>query len=481
MTNSEPRCCVAARWEVSGDMAADSSKVLTFPQGFQWGAATSSYQIEGAADADGRGPSIWDAFAGEPGRIADGTSGAVACDHYHRYDSDVALMKSLGLDTYRFSVAWPRIMANGTGPVNTAGLDFYDRLVDELLNAGITPMPTLYHWDLPQALEEGGGWVSRDTASAFGDYVEVVVSRLSDRVSRWATLNEPFVSANHGYVTGEHAPGRTSMADGMAASHHLMLAHGLAQERIRSSAPDQDVTIVLNFTPTEAATGDPADVERALHVDNLENRWYIDPLTGRGYPQETAEFFEWDQAEVRDGDLDLISAPISHLGVNYYTREIISASGYVAAPDTPKNTMGWELHPPSLGRLLRWLHSAYQFPGYTITENGCPMPDGVRNEHGQIQDDDRIDFVRDHLSEVHSAIEDGVPVHGYMVWSLFDNFEWAWGYGPTFGIVEVDFETLERRPKKSADWYAEVIRANGYALPEEPVSYKPWVSFEPTW
>ncbi len=462
-------------------MSMNESTFVSFPEGFNWGAATSSYQIEGAATSGGRGPSIWDTFSADPGRIADRSTGAIACDHYNHYRSDVALMKDLGLHTYRFSIAWPRVIPEGVGAVNGEGLDFYDRLVDELLEANITPMPTLYHWDLPQALEDKNGWVSRDTAHAFGDYTEVVVSRLGDRVNTWATLNEPFVSANHGYVTGEHAPGRTSMLDGMAASHHLMLAHGFAMERIRSIVTNANAGIVLNFTPTEVASNDPADIEAERHVDNLENRWYIDPLAGNGYPSETAEYYQWDQSEVLDGDLAVISAPIDFLGVNYYTRSVVSSDGNELPDGAPVNTMGWELHPPSLGRLLRWLHSTYDFPSYTITENGCPMPDDVRSTTGQILDDDRLGFVRDHLIEVHAAIEDGVPVSGYMVWSLFDNFEWAWGYGPTFGIVEIDWETLERRLKKSADWYSSAIAANGFARPETPTTYKPWVSFEQNW
>ena len=462
-------------------MVENTNAFITFPESFTWGSATSSYQIEGAVEVDGRGPSIWDTFSAQEGRIADGSSGAIACDHYNRYIEDVALMKKLGLQTYRFSVAWPRVVPNGTGAVNSPGLDFYDRLVDELLEAGIEPMPTLYHWDLPQALEDRGGWVSRETALAFGQYTEAVVGRLADRVSTWATMNEPFVSANHGYVTGEHAPGRSSMADGMAASHHLLLAHGLAVERIRSLSSEARVGIVLNFTPTEPVTKNSDDVEAAHHIDNLENRWYIDPIAGRGYPTETADYHEWDRSEVRDGDLDLISAPIDHMGINYYTRSLVSADGYELPADTPVNTMGWELHPPTLGRLLRWLDAEYDFPSYSITENGCPMPDDKRAPDGQIIDDDRLAFVRDHLIEVHSAIQAGVPISGYMVWSLFDNFEWAWGYGPTFGIVEVDYETLERRPKKSADWFSAAAKANGFALPEAPTSYKPWVTFEPTW
>lgn len=449
-----------------------SSDTLVFPEQFVWGAATSSYQIEGAAHLDDKGPSIWDTFCREQGRIKDGSNGDRACDHIRLMDSDVALMGKLGLQAYRFSISWPRVMPRGFGKVNAKGLDVYDRLVDTLLASGITPYPTLYHWDLPQALEDDGGWQTRTTAEAFGDYAEAVLDRLGDRVSTWTTLNEPYVSANHGYVTGEHAPGITSQAAGFAASHHLMLAHGMAGERVRSIAPDARLAIVLNFTALEPASDSTADAAATEIAQEVQNRWYIDPLMGRDYPELTTEHYGWDRREVHDGDLDVISAPIDLLGVNYYTRQIVSVDGEVPhTPTTPQNTMGWELYPKGLAWLLRWLHDEYSPPSMMITENGCPMPDTVRDER-QVIDDDRIVFIRDHLTEVHAAIADGVPVEGYLVWSLFDNFEWAWGYGPTFGIVEVDFDTLERHPKKSADWYREAIAANGFALPEVPVTYR---------
>ncbi len=440
------------------------SKHLEFPASFTWGSATSSYQIEGAIDADGRVPSIWDTFAATPGNVQDGSSGAEACDHYHRYPEDVALMRELGLQAYRFSIAWPRIISDAKGTVNPAGLDFYDRLVDELLSKGIRPLPTLYHWDLPQYLEDLDGWVNRDTAYRFADYTEAVVGRLGDRIDTWATLNEPFVSANHGYVTGEHAPGRTSMSDGMSASHHLLLAHGLAGQRIRDLAPDADLAIVISFTPVETASDSEDDRIAALHQENLENRWYSDPVGGLGYPQETADFYEWDQSEVHDGDLDIISAPIDLLGINFYSRSIVSANGAEREP-FPQNTMGWEIHPPSLGRLLRWLHNRYAFPAMMITENGCPMPDDIRDDE-RVIDDERVAYIREHLVEVHGAIQDGVPMVGYLVWSMFDNFEWAWGYGPRFGIVEVDYETQKRTPKKSALWFSETIANNGFSVGE---------------
>lgn len=437
-----------------------SQPSIEFPPDFIWGAATSSYQIEGAPNAEGKSPSIWDEFCTKPGAIADSSNGDVACDHYHRYADDVALVRSLNFGAYRFSIAWPRVIPNGVGAVSPAGLDFYDRLVDALLTAGITPFPTLYHWDLPQILQDRGGWTNRETAYAFADYAAAVVDRLGDRVGTFTTLNEPFVSAHHGYVTGEHAPGHTSRAEGLAAAHHLLLGHGLAGERIRAGAPDSRLAVVLNFSPTEPATDSDEDRIFAHHENNWSNRWYSDPLDGRGYPADTVEYYEWDQAEVHDGDLGIISAPIDLLGVNYYTRIFASADDSFTLPEgTPVNTMGWEIHPPSLGLVLRELHDRYSFPRYLITENGAPMPDRVRVD-GRVADDDRLAYIRDHLIELHGAMADGVPVEGYLVWSLLDNFEWAWGYGPRFGIVEVDFDTQERIPKKSALWLAQVAASN---------------------
>jgi beta-glucosidase len=428
-----------------------------FPTDFTWGAATSSFQIEGASTADGRGPSIWDDFCKREGAIADGTNGDIACDHYHRSGDDIDLLARLGLGAYRFSIAWPRVYPTGSGALNPLGLDHYDRLVDALLAADIDPFATLYHWDLPQTLEDAGGWRSRETAYAFADYAEAVVDRLGDRVSSWSTLNEPFVSANHGYVTGEHAPGRTSMLEGMAASHHLLLGHGLALERIRSIAPDAEAGIVLNFTPAEPDTDSVADVAETERVNDLENRWYIDPIAGRGYPEATAQLEGWNQNEVEDGDMALIAAPIDVLGVNFYTRQVVSAlEGHKPERPTPKTDMGWEIHPHSFGKLLHDLQTGYDFPKYIISENGCAMPDNARMPDGRVDDLDRIDYFRAHLARVLDAIAAGMPIAAYFAWSLMDNFEWAHGYAKRFGIVEVDFDTLERRPKRSALWYADV-------------------------
>lgn len=436
-----------------------------FPDSFVWGSATSAYQIEGAVDADGRGESIWDRFCTRPDAILDRSSGAVACDHYHRVDEDVALMRSLGLGGYRFSIAWPRIQPDGRGPANAAGLDFYDRLVDRLLDAGVRPFATLYHWDLPQALEDTGGWPARETAFRFADYAELVADRLGDRVRDWATLNEPFVVANLGYLTGEHAPGRTSLADALAASHHLMLGHGLAVPRLRAASPGSRVGIVLNFTPVEPVGDSPAAQDRQRLVDEYENQWYSEVLGGFGYPAYATERLGWDQREVLPGDLELIATPLDVLGVNFYTRKWVGAIDGERGVRGPTTSMGWEIHPDTLGRLLRRLRDRYRYPSIFVTENGAAMPDTARDGE-RVLDLDRIGYLAAHLREVHAAIEDGVPVDGYFAWSLLDNFEWAFGYSERFGIVEVDFATQARIPKHSALWYARLAADGVLELPE---------------
>jgi beta-glucosidase len=436
--------------------ASTSEAGRTFPSDFLWGAATSAYQIEGAVTEDGRGESIWDRFCTIPGAIKDGSSGAIACDHYHRVGDDIAVMQRLNLTAYRFSVAWPRVLPNGTGQVNARGLDFYDRLVDSLLAAGIQPFPTLYHWDLPQVLEDKGGWPVRETAEAFANYAEVVASRLGDRVTDWMTLNEPFVSTNHGYLIGEHAPGRRSLDAALATGHHLLVAHALAMQRIRAAAPGARVGIVLNFTPVTPVGSSPAALDRQAIVNDFENRWYVDPIGGLGYPQYTVDRLGWQQREIRDGDMQLIAQPIDMLGVNFYTRQMIGALGEKDKREAT-TTMGWEVHPSTLGDLLRGLHDVHRFPRYFITENGAAMPDDEVVD-GRVIDHDRLEYLAAHLAQVHQAMEDGVPIHGYFAWSLLDNFEWAFGYGPKFGLVAVDMENQHRTPKHSALWYAEVAR-----------------------
>ena len=426
-----------------------------FPEDFIWGSATSSFQIEGATDEDGRGESIWDRFCEKPGAISDKTNGKVACDHYHRYKDDVALMSELKLAAYRFSIAWPRIFPNGGGAVNSKGLDFYDRLVDELLSANITPFATLYHWDLPQALEAKNGWVNRDTAHYFVDYTHAVVEKLGDRVASWATLNEPFVSASLGYRTGDHAPGRTSLNDSFAAAHHLLLAHGMAMPVIREHAPNSQAGIVLNFTPSFPYSDSEEDIKANEATDAFENRWYVEPIAGKGYPQRGVELLGWEQKEIQAGDLETIAAPIDFLGVNYYTRQTRRAGSTPAPQTLPVTDMGWEIYPQGINELLTTLHQRHQFKQYFITENGAAMPD-TADASDNVDDQDRIDYLHNHLQQVHQAMSDGVPIKGYFAWSLFDNFEWAFGYSKRFGIVRVNYDTLERTPKTSARWFSQV-------------------------
>lgn len=440
---------------------------VVFPEGFLWGVATASYQIEGAAREGGRGESIWDRFSHTPGRIQGGDTGDVACDHYRRWRRDVELMAELGVRAYRFSVAWPRVIPHGRGPVNREGLDFYSDLVDALLEAGIAPFPTLYHWDLPQALEDEGGWPARATAEAFADYAAVVVDRLGDRVEHWMTLNEPWVSATLGYITGLHAPGRADLADGLRAAHHLLLAHGLAVRRIREVAPGAKVGIVLNQEYKQPASEHPRDVAEAHLEDGLMNRWYLDPVAGRGYPEDIVEHLGWDRSPVRDGDLEAIAAPLDQVGLNYYTRLVV-ASGAVDDDDRPGERvvpgpeyteMGWEVAPDGLVPLLRRLAGEYGFARIYVTENGAAYPDRP-DPDGFVDDADRISYLKRYFVEAHRAIEQGVPLAGYFVWSLLDNFEWAFGYSKRFGIVRTDYQTQRRIPKASARWYRDVIAAN---------------------
>ncbi|MEQ4725800.1 GH1 family beta-glucosidase [Nonomuraea sp. B19D2] len=438
----------------------------TFDPGFLWGAATSSYQIEGAAAEDGREPSIWDVFAAQPGNVRDGDTGDVACDHYHRYRDDVALMAELGLRAYRFSVAWPRVQPRGSGAVNQRGLDFYRRLVDELLSRGIEPWPTLYHWDLPQPLEDAGGWPARDTALRFADYAAAVHDALADRVTHWTTLNEPWCAAFLGYATGEHAPGRREPAAAIHAVHHLLLGHGLAASAMSGSR----VGITLNPTQASPATGAAEDLDAARRIDGVANRIFLDPLFRAAYPadvvQDLTEVTGFEH--VRDGDLKMIAAPLDFLGVNYYTPAIVSGDGSAHQPSPyvgsetvrfvdggrPRTAMGWEVDEGGLSDLLVRLARDYPVTALYVTENGAAYDD-------EVHDADRIAYLDGHLRACHDAVARGVPLRGYFAWSLLDNFEWAHGYSQRFGLVHVDFATLRRTPKDSARWYAEVIRRGG--------------------
>lgn len=478
-------------------MTTPLSQDVTFPQGFVWGAATAAYQVEGAAHVDGRKDSIWDTFARVPGAVIDAHNGDVACDQYNRYASDAALMKSLNIDAYRFSTSWARVRPDGVSGkagINQKGLDYYSRLVDSLLENDILPWLTLYHWDLPQALEDKGGWVNRDTAYLFAEFATTMHDALGDRVHAWTTLNEPWCSSFLSYTAGIHAPGRTSVPDGLAAGHHLLLAHGLAINELRTAAPEADLGITLNFTVADPVDPtNPDDVDAARRIDAQFNRFFADPIFKGAYPldllDDLAEAGEVEafNTVIQDGDLDIISTPIDALGVNYYHGEAnsktppagnfegnapvmrVTRSPYPAADGVyvhprglPVTDQNWEIQPEGLTRLLKRLHTEYtgdQGVKLYITENGCAFDD-VADENGYVDDQNRLDFYDVHLRAVHDAMEAGVPVYGYFAWSLLDNYEWAWGYNKRFGIVRVNYETQERVVKASGHWYAKIAESN---------------------
>jgi beta-glucosidase len=449
---------------------------LTFPDDFLWGAATAAYQIEGAWNEDGKGESIWDRFTHTPGKIEDGSTGDVACDHYHRWQDDVNLMKALKLRAYRFSIAWPRILPTGRGQVNQAGLDFYSRLVDGLLEAKIVPLVTLYHWELPQALQDEGGWTVRSTAEAFVEYTGIVSHHLGDRVKDWITLNEPWCIAFLSHQIGEHAPGWKEWPAALKAAHHTLLSHGWAVPVIRQNSSGAEVGIALNFTPAEPATSSPADFHAARQFDGYFNRWFLDPIYGRHYPADMVADFEaagYMPAEgldfIQPGDLQTIAVPTDFLGVNYYTRAILRGEGSPDSvePVSPSSAsaehtdMGWEIYPEGLYKLLNRLYFEYQAPKLYITENGASFGDGP-DQRGRVQDTRRLNYLRDHIAATHRAMQNGAPVAGYFVWSLMDNFEWAKGYTQRFGVVWVDYDSQQRIPKDSALWYKDVIAQNGF-------------------
>jgi beta-glucosidase len=445
----------------------------SFPQDFVWGAATASYQIEGAAREAGRGESVWDRFCATSGKVRNGDSGEVACDFYHRYREDVALMRDLGIGAFRFSIAWPRVLPTGRGPVNEAGLDFYDRLVDELLANEIEPFVTLFHWDTPQALEDEGGWPARATAEAFVEYAETVSGRLGDRVHHWITHNEPWVHAWIGYAWGEHAPGRTSEIDAVAAAHHLLLSHGWAVDAIRRNAPDAQVGITLNLSHAYPASDTPEDEAAAWQVDGQGNRWFLDPIFRGAYPADLLERNEIVEPFVRDGDLEAISAPLDFLGVNNYFRFVVSAG--TDGPRMQRDSgaqhtdMGWEVYPDGLNRLLVRVARDYAPPAVYVTENGAAFGD-VRVHDGRVHDPERTAYLESYIAAVSDAIADGAPVKGYFVWSLLDNFEWAHGYSKRFGIVYVDYPTLDRVPKDSFYWYRDFIKSRPRAPRPSPIA-----------
>jgi beta-glucosidase len=459
---------------------------VRFPAGFLWGAATSAYQIEGGVALDGRAPSIWDTFAAAG--HARGDTGAGAADHRRRMTEDVALMARLGLPAYRFSVAWPRVQPTGAGAASPAGLDFYRALFDELLAHGIEPVATLYHWDLPQALEDAGGWPVRDTAARFADYAGLVGDALGDRVGRWTTINEPWCAAMLGYAAGIHAPGRTEPAAAVAAAHHLLLAHGLAVDALRSrvrapagrprASDGPEIGITLNPYPVVPAGGGDADRDAARRIDGIANRLWYDPVLRGRYPDDVLRDLSSvsDLAHIHDGDLAQIARPIDALGLNYYRRyhvrhapgDSAMPSPWPGSPDvafaepahTPTSN-GWAVEPRGLYESLVGLHRDYDDPPpLYVHENGGAFPDRMSAD-GQVHDTDRRAYLDAHLRAAHDAVAAGVDLRGYFVWSLLDNFEWAEGYGQRFGIVHVDFGTQERTPKDSAWWYRDVVRANG--------------------
>jgi beta-glucosidase len=445
---------------------------LQFPKDFVWGAATSSYQIEGAVHEDGRGESIWDRFSHTPGKTRGGGTGDIACDHYHRYAEDVALMADLGLKAYRFSIAWPRILPSGRGQVNEAGLDFYKRLIDLLLAKGITPYATLYHWDLPVALEDAGGWPARDTAQAFGEYAGITAAALGDVVKHWITINEPWCVSFLSYQIGAHAPGYQDWAKALPASHHTLLAHGLGVQAIRAASPDAKVGIALNFEAAVPDTDTPADRDAARHYDGYYCRWFLDPVCNHGYPADmVADYTSAGRLPngmdfVRPGDLAVIAEPTDFFSFNYYTRTVVAAGSRpwdyrTVLYEAPRTEMGWEIYPEGLYRILLRLHSHYGLRNIYVAENGVSYVDPIADD-GKVHDERRIDYLRQHLAACHRAIAAGVDLKGYFQWSLMDNFEWGHGYEQFFGMIDVNYETQKRTPKDSFFWYRDAIANGGF-------------------
>ncbi|GHI03041.1 beta-glucosidase [Streptomyces cellostaticus] len=440
--------------------------LAALPHDFLWGTATAAYQIEGAVAEDGRSPSIWDTFSHTPGKIANDDNGDVACDHYHRWREDIGLMRQLGVNAYRLSIAWPRVTPGGDGPANPRGLAFYDELVDALLAAGITPSVTLYHWDLPQVLQDRGGWPERETAFAFAEYASTVAERLGDRVGLWATLNEPSCSAWIGHLEGRMAPGSTDLTAAVRASYHLLLGHGLATQAIRAAASGAQVGIVNNLSTVHPATDRPEDLAAARRHDGHVNRWWLDPVHGRGFPADMAETYGVDLPE-QPGDLATVAAPLDWLGLNYYFPAYVADDPdgpaprvrSVRRPDVPRTGMDWEIDASGIETLLLRLTEEYGSRKIYVTENGSAFPDMVRPD-GTVDDPDRQDYLERHLAACASAARKGAPLAGYFAWSLLDNFEWAYGYAKRFGLVHVDYRTQVRTIKGSGHRYADIVRAH---------------------
>jgi len=450
---------------------------LEFPQGFVWGTATAAYQIEGAWDEGGKGESIWDRFASDKKNISDGSDGRVACDHYHRYREDFDLMASLRLPNYRFSLSWPRIIPDGAGAINEAGLDFYDRLVDAMGERGIRPFATLFHWDLPAALQDRGGWTSPATVDAFVRYAEVVARRLGDRVKDWMTHNEPWVVAFCGHLFGVHAPGLRDLRTALATAHGILVSHGRAVPAVRAACPGARVGIVHNLEWVEPASVRAEDVAAAARHDGAFNRWFLDPIFGRGYPDDLLSWYGADAPRLAPGDREAMAAPIDFLGVNYYTRRVIAhdpagrgpgramlATQQVYWPFIPRADFDeWEIAPEGLYRTLLRVQRDYRPPAMFVTENGTSWPDEPGPD-GAVHDRLRIRYLARHAAAVRQALDDGADVRGYFVWSILDNYEWGFGFSKRFGLVHVDYATQRRTVKDSGRWYAQLAETNGFPL-----------------
>ena len=449
-------------------------KEYKFPKNFIWGAAAASYQIEGAYDEDGKGESIWDRFTHETGNIQNGDTGNTACDHYHKYQKDIQLMQEIGLDSYRFSISWPRIFPKGTGNINQQGLDFYKRLVEKLLKSDIKPIATLYHWDLPQALQDREGWENRDTANYFHEYAMRVIEEFDGLIDTWITHNEPWVVSFLGHAFGQHAPGKQDYQSALQVLHHLLLSHGMVVRTFKEEKIDGEIGITLNLGDFQPATDNKEDLAAAWRQDNFINKIVLDPLFRAKYPKDLYEFFEENVGEIdiRDGDMSIISYPMDFLGINYYSRNVVKhakeanilETKEVKVEDSQYTEMGWEVYPQGLYNVLNRVNNEYSELPLYITENGAAFNDKL-TENNKVKDYDRVDYLKGHLMKAHQAIEDGIPLKGYYVWSIMDNFEWAYGYSKRFGIVFVDYKDNQKRYiKQSGHFYSDVIARNGIEI-----------------
>lgn len=446
---------------------------LKFPKNFQWGTSASAYQIEGAHQADGKGISIWDTFTRWEGHVLNQDKGDIACDHYNRMPQDIALMKEMGIPLYSFTLSWTRILPQGRGKVNPKGLDFYDRLVDELLEAGIRPKTTLYHWDFPQTLQDLGGWVNRDSVAWFGNYARVVYEKLADRVDLWATHNEPWVASFLGYALGLHAPGICDYSKAYQSAHHMLMAHGKAVQIYRESGYQGEIGLILNLNGLIPASDSEEDVAATQRVHDETHALYLDPLFNGRYPQRLFDYIGAHQPQIKDGDVELIHQPIDFLGLNYYNTDYVSYDLFgglnkaritpYSAPGWGRTEMNWGINPAGLKKEVLYLKENYGNPKLFLNENGCAMPD-IPDENGFVADWDRINYIRAHIHALYEAMEAGANVHGYFVWSFFDNFEWERGFSKRFGLVRINYETLARIPKQSAYWFRDVIKRNGIEI-----------------